>query len=252
MKKPNLLAFSIVLLWTASPAIHAQGKWDKFEIAQQFSLLLDRDRISDTQITDPGNVRLTSRKNLMGTGVAFTYFPLRFVGLDSEYTFYAKNFFLQPKPGASVNWGGYDLPPFYVDYRKANYSGPAHIALFGIKAGIRTKKVGVFIKARPGFADFHPANDCVPVVDNGRYTSVKWQDQCSEKRMKNLAMDLGGVAELYLPHRTFVRFDAGDTYLRYGKTTMVFSGYEPQWINYTYGEDNRHHFQLKLGFGARF
>jgi hypothetical protein len=134
---------------------------------------------------------------------------------------------------------------------KANYNGPAHIALLGIKAGVRTNKVGLFIKARPGFAVFHPVYDCVPVA-NILDLSVNPMNQCRETSMKNLAMDLGAVAELYLPHRTFVRLDAGDTYLKFGKTTMLFSGYDPQWINYTYGEDNRHHFQLKLGFGLRF
>jgi hypothetical protein len=61
--------------------------------------------------------------------------------------------------------------------------------------------VGIFIKALPGFAVFHPANDCVPVANLNDY-GVRPKDQCSEKRMKNLAMDLGGVAELYLPHCT--------------------------------------------------
>jgi hypothetical protein len=77
-------------------------------------------------------------------------------------------------------------------------------------------------------------------------------NQCSETIMKKLAMDLGGVAEIYLRHRTFIRVDAGDTYLKFGKTQMLFSGSGVRWINWPYGEDDRHHFQLKLGFGVGF
>jgi hypothetical protein len=214
----------------ASPAIQAKEKQDRFEIAPQFSLLLDRDKNTD------------SIKYLSGVGVSFSYFPFKYVGLDSEYSFYPKNDFRQVLPGASFGFGGEKL--------KANYNGPAHIALLGIKAGIQTKKVGLFIKARPGFAVFHPVYDCVTVTS--WYTNLNPMDQCSETSMKKLAMDLGGVAELYLPHRAFIRIDAGDTYLKFGRTQMLFSGSGIPWINHAYGEDDRHHFQLKMGFGIGF
>jgi hypothetical protein len=214
----------------ASPAIQAKEKQDKFELAPQFSLLLDRDKNADTQ------------KYLMGVGMAFTYFPLKYVGLDSEYSFYTKRDFRQVFPGAAAGFGS--------EKTKANYNGPEHIALLGIKAGVRTKKAGLFVKARPGFAVFHSVYDCAPTTSG--YTNLNLMNQCSETSMKKFAMDLGGVAELYLPHHTFVRLDAGDTYLKFANTKMIFSGSGIPWINRSYGEDDRHHFQIKLGFGVRF
>jgi hypothetical protein len=82
MRKTRVLACIILSLWMALPAIQAREKQDKFEIAPQFSLLFDRDKNADTQ------------KTLMGVGTAFTYFPLKYVGLDSEYSFYTKRDFL--------------------------------------------------------------------------------------------------------------------------------------------------------------
>jgi hypothetical protein len=246
MRKTCVVAGIILALWMASSAVYAQEKRDKFEFSQQFSLLFDRDTIADTNTSYDG-IRPRSRKSLMGIGAAFTYSPLRYLGLDSEYTFYAKNDFLQPLPN-SYSIGN---PPISADYRTANYNGPEHVALFGIRAGVQTKKIGLFVKARPGFAAFHPVYDCLPVANVNDYT-VNAMDRCSETRMLNFAMDAGGVAELYLPHRAFIRLDAGDTYLKYGKTTMLFLGSTTRWINHTYGEDDRHHFQLKLGLGIKF
>jgi len=236
MRRTCLLAGIILSLWTALPAIQAKEKEDKFEIAPQFSLLLDRDKNTDT------------RKYLTGVGAAFSYFPLKYIGLDAEYSFYAKTDFLQLYPGTYF----YGTSPLQINYMetKANYNGPEHIALFGVKAGLRTKKFGLFVKARPGFAVFHPVYDCIPVAD--LFAPSAAINQCSENRLKNFAMDWGGVAEIYLPRHTFIRLDAGDTYLKFGKTTNFYSGSGiPGWYK-AYGDDDRHHFQLKFGLGIGF
>jgi hypothetical protein len=230
-QKAGLLVCIVVVLCMSSPDGYAQENRESYEIAGHFSLLLDRDTIADTQ------------KPLAGGGGTFTYFPLKYMGLEAEYSLYPEREFIQqPLPGTIG---------MAVKNLTTNYNGPQHTAFFGIKAGMRTKKIGIFIKARPGFAVFHPVYDCIPVADI-LDPGVIVMNQCSETHKKEFALDFGGVIEGYLPHHTFVRFDAGDTYLKYGKTVMLFSGSGVRWINYPYGEDNRHHFQLKLGFGVRF
>ena len=104
--------------------------------------------------------------------------------------------------------------------------GPAYATqgLFGIKAGMRTKYVGVFAKARPGFQ--------TNLVVNGR-EQVK------------LAMDVGGVAEFYPNRHVVLRVDASDVIIPFGNDVggrRLFA----QRLGTT------HNFQLNLGVGVRF
>jgi hypothetical protein len=87
---------------------------------------------------------------------------------------------------------------------------------FGIKAGKHFKKFGIFAKARPGFLSigkvfsYEPGSTAeisgfvIPDAHIGRKT--------------HLTMDVGGVLELYPSRRIVVRFDAGDTMIRYGRS----------------------------------
>ena len=54
-------------------------------------------------------------------------------------------------------------------------------------------------------------------------------------------MDYGAVIEGYFAHHTFIRFDIGDTYMKFEKTNMLLSGSGVRWINHQYGEDGRRH-----------
>jgi hypothetical protein len=107
-------------------------------------------------------------------------------------------------------------------------SGRKTLALFGVKAGVRKGRVGLFGKARPGFIHLSRTLDfaCVDAVEG----------DCSLANT-NFAIDLGGVAEYYMSPRTLLRFDIGDTVIR----SSIIGGY-----------NTTHNIQLNAGIGFRF
>jgi Outer membrane protein beta-barrel domain len=70
--------------------------------------------------------------------------------------------------------------------------------LFGAKYGIRSEKFGIFGKIRPGFIRFGEG-DVVPGVSATEF-----------------ALDIGGIVELYPTRPVGLRFDIGNTLIRYG------------------------------------
>jgi hypothetical protein len=96
--------------------------------------------------------------------------------------------------------------------------------LFGIKTGKRTKHLGIFAKVRPGFQTNFVVN---------------------EREQARLALDAGGVAELYPNRHVVLRFDAGDIIIPFGNN-VVGQGLFAQRRGTT------HNFQYSLGVGIRF
>lgn len=95
--------------------------------------------------------------------------------------------------------------------------------LFGVKAGKRWQRVGLFAKARPGFI-----------------TNVGGRDA-------RLALDLGGVVEFYPSRHTAIRIDAGDTIIRLNDSfSNPFTGTTFRRV------DNTHNLQASVGFSFRF
>ncbi|HEX8179797.1 MAG TPA: outer membrane beta-barrel protein, partial [Pyrinomonadaceae bacterium] len=85
-------------------------------------------------------------------------------------------------------------------------------AFVGLKAGARTKHVGLFAKARPGvmfIGEFTTGFNC---------SSSTSLTICRPKH-NNFALDAGGVFEFYPSARTIIRLDAGDTIIRERQTT---------------------------------
>jgi hypothetical protein len=72
--------------------------------------------------------------------------------------------------------------------------------LFGVKYGIRSEKAGIFGKIRPGFMRF------------GQGTPISAGSSSSTE----FALDYGGVFELYPSRHVALRFDVGDTVIRFG------------------------------------
>jgi hypothetical protein len=62
----------------------------------------------------------------------------------------------------------------------------------------------------------------------------------------NLAVDVGGVLELYPSRRAIVRLDAGDTIVRIRNATAGVIGAP------AVTTDTTHNFQFSVGFGYRF
>src|SRR5262249_33141136 len=113
--------------------------------------------------------------------------------------------------------------------------------LFGVKAGRRFNKVGVFGKFRPGF------------FTTGRTTTSFFTEGGSLSQFNtffnttNLALDLGGVMEVYHSSRIFTRFDLGDTIIRIGNDLAYDnSGFLRRTTTYN------HNLQLSAGVGFRF
>lgn len=115
--------------------------------------------------------------------------------------------------------------------------------LFGVKAGKRFERVGLFAKARPGF--FHlregefrlrPDVVCVAVFPP--------PEGCVETSgQTNFNIDLGGVFEAYPSPRTIIRVDVGDTIIRGGDRNIGAA---------TFGSRTEHNLQAGIGIGFRF
>ena len=131
-----------------------------------------------------------------GVGGRFTYNLDNYVALDNEIDLFL------PDEG----------PPYATQ------------GLFGIKAGMHTKHVGIFAKVRPGFQ--------TNLVVNGR-------------EQARFVLDVGAVAEVYPNRHVVLRFDAGDTIIPFGNN-VVGSGMFAQRLGTT------HNFQYSLGVGVRF
>lgn len=109
--------------------------------------------------------------------------------------------------------------------------------LFGIKAGVRTDRIGVFAKARPGYVrsvliDETTGNPNASLNTLFRTTSG-W------------ALDVGGVLEFYPSRHTMLRLDVGDTIIRYELKPQT--GTNTQTTNFI-----NHNLQVSAGFGLRF
>ncbi len=120
--------------------------------------------------------------------------------------------------------------------------------LFGVKVGKRFESAGVYAKARPGFlrlsrGDFHPKPGIICIAPN---------PSCYDSEpTTNFAFDLGGVVELYPSGSTFVRFDGGDTMVRFGRRLAPARTNNGLFVINLEGETT-HNFQGGVGFGFRF
>ncbi len=152
-----------------------------------------------------------------GLGGRFGYNFNKHLALDAEFSFF---------------------PEAHLGNRQ---TGQKTQAFAGVRAGARSRYVGLFAKARPG------------VMFIGEVTSGFDCDDTSFGRTcrpshNNLALDAGGVLEFYPSARSIIRLDAGDTIVRIrevrGGTGVLFGG--------TATSDTTHNFQFSVGFGYSF
>jgi hypothetical protein len=180
----SMLTTAAALITLTSVLAQAQSRYNndtpKFEIGGQFVV----QRLSD--IVDDTNV---------GGGGRITYNFTPNIAVEGEMNFFPQDYVLG---GTAVT---------------NSYQG-----LFGVKAGIRGEKAGLFGKMRPGFTRFDRA---APLTTATQFT-----------------FDVGGVVELYPLRSTVVRFDIGDTIVDYGTLVTTSS--------------TTHNLQFSVGFGFRF
>jgi hypothetical protein len=133
--------------------------------------------------------------------------------------------------------------------------------LFGVKAGKRFEKVGVFGKARPGFL-YASKGDLEPRPDTVCIAIFPPPVGCSQPTGKNsFAFDVGGVVEIYPTSRTVIRFDFGDTIVRLSERNIstIFNGIgfggigsQPRLVAWRVPAETTHNFQGSVGIGFRF
>src|SRR5712692_9524671 len=126
VRKSFSFALSViaVFLFVGSERVFAQSKTPKFEVGAQFSLI----RFSDLEITEPG------------FGGRFTYNINKHVAVEAEVNLFPRD---------------------RQDSNDASKGGHKAQALFGIKAGTRGRRVGLFGKIRPGLVNFSNFNRAI-------------------------------------------------------------------------------------------
>ena len=154
-------------------------------------------------------------ETVSGLGGRFGYNFNRHLALDAEFSFF---------------------PEAHLGNRQ---SGQKTQAFAGIRAGARSRYVGVFAKARPGVM-------FIGEITSGLNCSGTSFGQTCRPSHNNFAFDAGGVLELYPSARTIVRLDAGDTIVRIRNATAGVIG------SPVVTTDTTHNFQFSVGFGYRF
>jgi hypothetical protein len=101
---------------------------------------------------------------------------------------------------------------------------------FGGLLGFRSSGFGIYSKIRPGFIHFTRDPFAVPFSTT------------------DFAIDLGGVVEVYPSRRSVVRFDIGDTAIRFGSQTVLPTPIGPV----ATGTFWSHNLQFSAGVGVRF
>jgi hypothetical protein len=121
---------------------------------------------------------------------------------------------------------------------------------FGVKAGRRFERFGLFGKVRPGFVSFgHSEN----LIGTRQLTFAGFpfvQGDFEFARRTFFANDLGGVLEFYPTRRWALRFDLGDTLIYYGERSVPTFQLHPTFV--TVQPEKRHNFQFSSGFSFRF
>jgi len=163
-----------------------------------------------------------------GFGGRFTYNLTRSLAVEAESNFFTR------KLGHFTEPGGY------------MFHGQ-----FGVKAGKRFQKWGLFGKARPGFVGFTQAFQLVGTHTQpfGNLTITVGDFRVTKELYPS--MDVGGVVEFYVSRRWMTRMDFGDTIIRYGEYKVPGTSAVTNPI-FTRGAETHHNFQLSAGIGMRF
>ena len=167
---PFALSTIAVFLFAGSEGVFAQSEPSKVEVGVGVSTI----RFGEMSISEPG------------FGFRFTYNINKHVAVEAE---------------------GNLFPRDTEDYFESLKGGHKTQALFGIKAGTRSRRVGVFFKIRPGLVNFSNfTRHFEPCISNCSNTPPPFNFSETD-----FALDVGGVLEFYTSRRTFIRVDVGDT-----------------------------------------
>lgn len=202
----------------ARPA-RAQAETPRVEIGAHFSLI----RLPRPQFSALDTFQGVSAAPGVGGRITFNF--NKHVAVEGEINFFPKDLSHVPGPGAP-NQTQLGLTPI---------SGQQTQGLFGVKAGIRSSRAGVFGKVRPGYMRFGQASEPVTCVTVFPQSFGCWL----ARGRTTFALDFGGVVEFYPSRHTVVRFDLGDT-------VVNFRG------NFAARSITTHNLQFNAGVGFRF
>ncbi|HWS90906.1 MAG TPA: outer membrane beta-barrel protein [Pyrinomonadaceae bacterium] len=162
------------------------------------------------------------------------------VGVGGRVTYNFNDYFAVEAEG---NLSPSNIPSDYVT------GGASQQVQAGVKVGRRWRRFGLFAKARPGLVSFGETLTPTEATFGGD-TFVQFR----RERKTHFSMDVGGVLEFYPSKRTLVRFDAGDTIIRYGEHQEGFTFASPVGapLIFTAPSETRHNFQFTAGVGFRF
>jgi len=225
-KQARLLALAtLFVFFSLQQQAQAQAEdVPRFEVGAQFSSLTIREPAFSNEFrTEPG----------FGGRVTFNFNS--YLAAEAQVDFYPND-----NGRGSVFSGG----------RTTN-------GLFGVKAGKRFERFGVFGKARPGFVRFGRTLSGLSLDPNT--SSSQFPLVLPEYRARTeFATDIGGVLEFYPTRRLVTRFDIGDTIIRYQDRTLMFPTFSPGpppttgVVFNTFPSETKHNFQFSAGIGFRF
>ena len=129
---------------------------------------------------------------------------------------------------------GVEAEETYFPNLREGSEGNERQGLFGVRAGKRNSRYGVFAKVRPGFTRF--------------YSLDRPGLNLFEQDRTRFTVDVGGVFEYYLDRHAAVRVDVGDTMIHF-KTGDFFQ----QNINRVFVQKKlSHNLQVNVGVALRF
>jgi hypothetical protein len=166
--------------------------YSRIEVGAEASSLLLVDPISNTE-----------EKAGFGTRLTYNFSPI--LALDAEGDFFPSTSLPGPQRG-----------------------GRAFLAMAGPKAGWRWRRVGLFVKARPGVINF---SNVLKITTGILPGGVPFFTVSAGGHRTHLALDLGGVLEINTSRRTMIRIDAGEMLIRYDDRTYRFPGVSGASIN---------------------
>lgn len=140
-----------------------------------------------TQDLERAPLFLNDVRNELGFGAVGSYGLTRHLLLDGSFLFFPK------------------------DYRVADFQDGGRITqvLAGLRAGRQFGRLGIWLKARPGFQSYSLTHSDLSHFPPAHYPSVF-----------HFALDLGGVFEVPITRRTALRFDASDV-MRFHRETQL-------------------------------
>ena len=242
-----VIALSIVLLLILNLMVSAQSADDsdeskikKYEIGGQLTVLRQKSYQENSQVFDVVfdvgenyQIPADTHQTEYGFGGRFTYNFNKNVAVEAEANFFPVDRLSRTGRESERIAGTSEFFRVFLEPQGRKFQ-----AVAGPKIGYRGKRIGVFGKVRPGLFFV----ERLPVIDILSATPPNIGIFASEKKATFFSVDVGGVFEYYPSKRTVLRFDLGDTLIRYNPQ-------DPKQLNPSF---TRHTLQFSTGFGFRF